>query len=259
MLTVWCLLVFIVFSLKTLVIAEPESKTPSEPSSNGQHEIYRKHSLCGPFLDVLPKKKAEKLRSILDQEDTTKREIDKAVVQWINKQDEEIQEQYSSFKRALKRRLLRLKLKHEMKVKDFSEEAKKLDEDIQNLIEDQDLTWVQTCKKKNELIRKASKKALKELGIRIEKCEEKRPESESGESVEGSNEEQQNPMDYTNHHGGFDYQSGGHGFDYESRDSDHRKTKSGRGKQSDRESKGKSRGHEGGNFDYRNQEYDEDH
>lgn len=42
-----------------------------------------------------------------------------------------MQEKYGSFKRALKVRVLRLKLRHELKMKGLSDEAKKLDEKIQ--------------------------------------------------------------------------------------------------------------------------------
>jgi hypothetical protein len=101
-----------------------------------------------------------------------------------------------------------------LKIKRLSDEAKQLDEKIQNVIEDKDLTWAETCKQKNSLIRKADAKVIKELGLKVEKCEETRKESATADYSGPESEEKD--TDYTNNRGGGspDYNGQTDGFDY---------------------------------------------
>lgn len=69
------------------------ARTLPKPKPINQDEVYYKeqHSLCGPFLDMLPKKSADRLRRILEQEDSTKGEIDDEVERWVAGQDSDVQ------------------------------------------------------------------------------------------------------------------------------------------------------------------------
>lgn len=53
-------------------------------------EVYQKQQ-CGPFLEILSKKNAEKLRRIFDQEDLTKKEIDDEVERFVSTLDADTQ------------------------------------------------------------------------------------------------------------------------------------------------------------------------
>ncbi|KAI6184582.1 hypothetical protein M3Y97_00611800 [Aphelenchoides bicaudatus] len=199
------------FVLSTLFIVSTTAALPQPKPivASANAEVYQKQQ-CGPFLETLSKKNAERLRRILDQEDMSKKDIDNDVEQFVAGLDKEAQDRYASFKRALKVRLLRIKLRHELKMKTMSDEAKRLDEKIQAVIEDKELTWPETLKAKNDLIRKAKPRILKELGI-------KPPVEESEEKHEDSAEEDghdQHGFDYEHNNGGagkYDYhQTGGH-------------------------------------------------
>jgi hypothetical protein len=76
------------------------------------------------------------------------------------------------------------------------------------VIEDKDLTWPETIKAKNDLLRKAAPKVLKELGIKpIKTNKEEDPEEED---EEGGDEDPQNGADYDHTTGGkYDYHQGG--------------------------------------------------
>jgi hypothetical protein len=75
---------------------KPRHTTEKPPSPARQSDHYRGHPI---FLDSLPKKKADRLRQILDQQDVTKQEIDDEVDSFVAKQSPEIQEKYAAFKR----------------------------------------------------------------------------------------------------------------------------------------------------------------
>lgn len=73
------------------------------------------------------------------------------------------------------------------------------------MIEDKELTWPETVKAKNDLLRKASPKILKELGLKPADKDED-PEEEEEEPEEAP----QNEFDYEHNAGGkFDYHQNG--------------------------------------------------
>jgi hypothetical protein len=94
-------------------------------------------------------------------------------------------------------------------MKKLSDEAKKLDEKIQQIIEDKELTWAETVQEKNDLLRKSSQKVLKELGINPDVV----PDDEDDEDKETEDPNE----DYTNNHenGKYDYNQNNNGNDFD--------------------------------------------
>lgn len=85
--------VALVLLLAVSTVASAARTLLPKPKPINQAEVYHKeqHSLCGPFLDMLPKKSADSLRRILEQEDSTKGEIDEEVERWVAGQDSDVQ------------------------------------------------------------------------------------------------------------------------------------------------------------------------
>lgn len=84
--------VAILFLCFVLIKAQPKPKPVviEKPTATQHSELYqRQHSSFGPFIDSLPKKKSDRLRRILEQEDLSKHEIDNAIDKWISNQDPE--------------------------------------------------------------------------------------------------------------------------------------------------------------------------
>lgn len=85
---------------------------------------------------------------------------------------------------------------------------------FQNVIDDKELTWTETLHEKNELVRKASPKVLKELGINPGSVKENDENDEEADD-EGSHDYENQPgkhgSDYTtNNNEDFDYNGNEH-------------------------------------------------
>jgi hypothetical protein len=82
------LIFFIAVTYFVSIKGQPKPK-PVEKVSNPSELYDKQHSLSGPLLDALPKKKADKLRRILEDDSLTKGEIDDEVEKWVSSQDPE--------------------------------------------------------------------------------------------------------------------------------------------------------------------------